>query len=42
MAKSTKQTVYKSASNGRFVSASTAKARPNTTYKTTVTKKSGK
>jgi hypothetical protein len=37
-----KQTVYKSASNGRFVSASTAKARPTTTYKTTVTKKSGK
>lgn len=36
-----KQSVFKSASNGQFVSASTAKTRPTTTYKTTVTKKSG-
>ena len=40
MAKSSRVTIHKSAVTGRIVSAKTAAARPSTTYRTTVTRKS--
>lgn len=42
MAKSSRVTIHKSSVNGRIVSARFANAHKSTTYKTTVTRKSGK
>lgn len=42
MAKSYRVTIRKSSVNGRIVSTRFADAHPKTTYKTTITRKSGK